>query len=612
LIASWSPDETSILTIGSDWHSIQVWDISTSLNTGATAGDLRFIQEVDSKLNIKLYSWFPWSPDGDRFVTAHDDSARIWDAAAGTVQFILSGHEDTVTDAAWSPKGDYIVTTSLDNRAILWNAVSGKALKSYPGTEWGIKFGHWSSNGDRFTLRGFGRVTVYETTTGAELLRRSLPGLWIQDTRFSPDGSQLIATIYQDGTARLLDTETGELYSMLSGLTQGLGISCSPSGEYASVVGADGRIRIWDTITGLELQQFPFFGANLALWSPAEDRVYAAGKDSNEVRVFKLSAALASIPGLRGFVSGVNWSPDGQQFCRAYADGIVKVWEAESMAESLVLESGTLPLTGAIWSPNGDRILTHNEDSSTRIWDASNGEQLLEFGGHESMVFSGQWSPDNSRIVTAEPYGNTFILWEAESGEEIWKISIPGAGVAIWSPDGTRIATTTLSGHGSIREAATGEVMLGLFDSYPVPIEGTAWSSDGTRIVIFSKGEGWIFDTTSGEQIVELSSGFTSSVWDVHWSPGDAMIFAIGGDGTYRAFEAATGIELLVYELGGWPAGSLSPDGTLMLIGTNDGKISLYPVWLTTEELIAYAKECCLLRELTPEEREVFGLPEKR
>ena len=42
-------------------------------------------------------------------------------------------------------------------------------------------------------------------------------------------------------------------------------------------------------------------------------------------------------------------------------------------------------------------------------------------------------------------------------------------------------------------------------------------------------------------------------MWDVYWSPGDERIFAIGGDGTYRVFEAATGLELLVYDLGGWP-----------------------------------------------------------
>ena len=34
-------------------------------------------------------------------------------------------------------------------------------------------------------------------------------------------------------------------------------------------------------------------------------------------------------------------------------------------------------------------------------------------------------------------------------------------------------------------------------------------------------------------------------------------------------------------------------------------------VWQSTEDLIHYAYDCCVWRELTPEEREQFGLPEK-
>jgi uncharacterized protein YjiS (DUF1127 family) len=34
-------------------------------------------------------------------------------------------------------------------------------------------------------------------------------------------------------------------------------------------------------------------------------------------------------------------------------------------------------------------------------------------------------------------------------------------------------------------------------------------------------------------------------------------------------------------------------------------------VWQSTDELIQYAKECCVLRELTPAERQQFGLAAK-
>ena len=55
-----------------------------------------------------------------------------------------------------------------------------------------------------------------------------------------------------------------------------------------------------------------------------------------------------------------------------------------------------------------------------------------------------------------------------------------------------------------------------------------------------------------------------------------------------------------------------SPDGKYLLTPVGDmvERLSgVWRVWQTTEDLIAYAKECCVFRELTPEEREQFGLP---
>ena len=295
-------------------------------------------RSVDLELWYTVYNWFPWSPDGERFVTAHEDGVRIWDAATGTEQFFLEGHEDTVSDAAWSPAGDRIVTASWDNSAILWDANNGQAIRTLPGTFWGIKFGTWSPSGDRFILRGYERASVYEAATGEEVLTLSLPELWVNFIRYSPDGSRIITSQQEDATARLWDAETGELYAMLSGLTQALGNSWSPSGEYAAVVGTDGGVRIWDTVTGVELQRFPFFGSRLALWSPEEDYIYVAGEESNEIRIYQLSAALSGISGMRGVVGGAGWSPDGQQISRAYPDGRVVIYNAETWKELMTLD----------------------------------------------------------------------------------------------------------------------------------------------------------------------------------------------------------------------------------------------------------------------------------
>jgi hypothetical protein len=35
----------------------------------------------------------------------------------------------------------------------------------------------------------------------------------------------------------------------------------------------------------------------------------------------------------------------------------------------------------------------------------------------------------------------------------------------------------------------------------------------------------------------------------------------------------------------------------------------MLPIWNTTQELIDYAYDCCVVRELSPEDRELYGLP---
>jgi hypothetical protein len=82
-------------------------------------------------------------------------------------------------------------------------------------------------------------------------------------------------------------------------------------------------------------------------------------------------------------------------------------------------------------------------------------------------------------------------------------------------------------------------------------------------------------------------------------------------DGTIRVWNTNAGQELLSYEIGGFVEAAYSPDGKRILIGSNTGIIQIFPTWHSAEDLIAYAREYCLFRELTLEERQLFGLPKR-
>jgi WD40 repeat protein len=63
-----------------------------------------------------------FSPDGTRIVTASvDKTARIWDGSIGQEIAVLRGHKSLVLSAVFSPDGRRIVTGSKDNTARIWD-----------------------------------------------------------------------------------------------------------------------------------------------------------------------------------------------------------------------------------------------------------------------------------------------------------------------------------------------------------------------------------------------------------------------------------------------------------------------------------------------------------
>ena len=114
----------------------------------------------------------------------------------------------------------------------------------------------------------------------------------------------------------------------------------------------------------------------------------------------------------------------------------------------------------------------------------------------------------------------------------------------------------------------------------------------------------------SGEQIKQFTTQSVQSAIIKLTSTGKHIL--ISGEGSARILDFKTGSELLSYgDVGGFVEISDSPDGSYVLIGSTSGILQVFPAWPSTEDLITYAKEHCAFRELTQEERQLFGLPER-
>jgi WD40 repeat protein len=214
------------------------------------------------------------------------------------------------------------------------------------------------------------------------------------------------------------------------------------------------------------------------------------------------------------------------------------------------------------------------------IWDANTYEQLatisLDYG---CGVGWPKWSPDSTQIVGGcwggAPGEETYArIWDAQTGDILMELENPAEGYTWytkWSPDGTKLLTTHGGGIIVIWDVASGEPILAFTEHYGFGAIAS-WSPDGTLIASsgFSDRNLKIWDANTGE--ASLSTPIPVSPYNIAWSPDGSQIM-LSGDGL---------IEPLIMR-----------------------------VWRSTDDLVAHAYECCVSRELSPEERTQYGLPER-
>jgi WD40 repeat protein/DNA-binding SARP family transcriptional activator len=640
VMATWSPSEERILTASKD-GTAKVWNASASSPTYGE--ELLTLSGHTEPVGIAI-----WSPTGELIVSADwGGTVLVWDASTGEQLFNLPGHTDAVVGATWSPDGSRIVTASDDGTAKVWDVSAalnagvstGEESFTLSGHTAQVKWAAWSPDGSRIVTAGQDdTVKVWDASSGAGILTFASPGVErvtydeeetypVPRAAWSPLGDR-IATSGGDGVVQVWDVSAssptyGEKLLTLAGHTDPiLYVVWSSDGSRIVTTGLDSTAKIWDATTGTELVTlFGHTGPVVGVaWSPAGDRILTASYDGT-VKVWDPDPALLTIASLEDTVGCVTWSPRGDRVAVGTGNGTAKVLDANTGEEFLVFADSnrSISLCPQAWSPSGDRLLTSSMDGipdipevRARVWNATSGKELVALVGHSGDVWWAGWSPDGTRIVTGGAGDGTARVWDADTGTELFAFTGHDGGVTMvaWSPDGKAIATSSMDATAKIWDAATGQVIRDLYpEGHKISVFGLSWSPDGDRIATYAIDTGRIWDTTTGEELATLT-GHTMNVWRMQWSHSGERIFTFGADGTARVWDAATGVELLHYNVEGYADGALSPDETRIAMSfTPPGLLKVFPAWQTLQELMNYAKECCVVRELTDAERETLGLP---
>jgi WD40 repeat protein len=320
--------------------------------------------------------------------------------------------------------------------------------------------------------------------------------------------------------------------------------------------------------------------ARMIAFSPSESRLAVAGRDGI-VRVLDASNGQELLshdqhidPNL-DFSNSVAVSGDGKLFASALGEKGVELWDAasgktkarfdvpEQKQEMLspegkhyTVDLGVCPLMGA-FPPDTD-LLAVVSGNQLGLFDLATGKPRLSLPWHGGnggplpaksppvLALSGE-------VAATACFSNSIDLWDVKTGKNIRQLE---------RQEGT-IAALSISPDAQLLASCTG-----------------FWGARASRIKGYDYGDHAVqlWHIASGRRLLNIK-GHTKNVRSVVYAP-DGRCFVSGGeDKTIRLWEAATGKQLLRWDVNETVNQvAVSPDGKKVAAVLDDGSVTLFAI----------------------------------
>jgi hypothetical protein len=263
----------------------------------------------------------------------------------------------------------------------------------------------------------------------------------------SYDGAY-IAIAGDDNELIVWDYNNTNLYRKLTGLNQWTkALAFSRDGKLLVSGGKDSKVYIWDIDKSSVIKNLTGHTGDIcALAINPQNNLLASGGDDNTIRIWELSSGrlLQSLSKHSKTITSLDFSPNGSLLISGSADGSVVIWDTSKwIAEQTISDNrGWVRCVG--YSPTSETFATGGDDRSVRIYN-SGGKLKYELKGHRNWVQSLSYSADGKYVVSGS-HDKTFIVWNVESGAEVYKS--PSLGDIVYSvgmnPNGKSILSTNL------------------------------------------------------------------------------------------------------------------------------------------------------------------------
>ena len=127
-------------------------------------------------------------------------------------------------------------------------------------------------------------------------------------------------------------------------------------------------------------------------------------------------------------------------------DGVIKLWDVPGQKELKSIKLPASPITtvvtGVVFTPDGQQLVSIGQDRSVRVWDVKTGKQVKEMGPTPDDLYGLSISRDGNWLATSG-YAGYITLWNLAGGKKAAsrKLNAFGAYCIAFTPDGKSVIT---------------------------------------------------------------------------------------------------------------------------------------------------------------------------
>lgn len=245
---TFSPDGKSVIA-GYDGQQVRFWEIESGKETRRFNAGTRVSVVVLSPNGRRLYSNGPQQP-------------RAWDVTSGDEIRIPDEGSQAQTTLAMSADAGSVLYINRDRTLQVSSVEPHKSGRIF-GEAWGLRSVALSRDGRRALTGNSSEISLWDTESGAAIMRFSGHTGRVTGIAFFPCGKRVLSTS-TDGTVRVWSVETGAQMNCFFAHEPRVG-ALAESGVGALAISPDGR-RAVTAATGTDRHSNPHDDTSVRLW----------------------------------------------------------------------------------------------------------------------------------------------------------------------------------------------------------------------------------------------------------------------------------------------------------------------------------------------------------